>query len=201
MVQRRRTFGIAAAATVMILAVHGALAEEKLRREVANREKSKAEPIRQIVISIPDRKLALLVDGVVVKTWRTAVGTESTPTPGGNYTIINRVSNPSYYLPGKVIAPGPSNPVGTRWIGLSLKGFGIHGTNNPGSIGRKASHGCVRLKNPDVEELFDLVRIGDVVELHRERDERLSEIFRKGSQSSPAAAGKSAVVAVVASAR
>jgi hypothetical protein len=62
-------------------------------------------------------------------------------------------------------------------MGLSLKGFGIHGTNDPRSIGRKASHGCIRMQNRDVEELFGLVRIGDVVELHNERDEELAGIF------------------------
>ncbi len=201
MARRKRTLGATAAAAVMILAVHGALAEEKIRREAARHEKAKAEPVRQIVISILDRKLALVVDGEVVKVWRTAVGTESTPTPNGVYTIVNRVSNPSYYLPGKVIAAGPSNPVGTRWLGLSLKGFGIHGTNNPGSIGRKASHGCVRMKNRDVEELFDLVRIGDAVELHRVRDERVSEIFHEGRPSKLAPGGRTHPVAVMASAR
>jgi len=199
--RRKRTHGIAAMTAVMILTAHGTLAEEKLARLSAGREKNKAEPVRQIVISIPDRKLALLEDGVVVKIWRTAVGTVSTPTPGGTYKIVNRVSNPSYYLPGKVIAAGPSNPVGTRWLGLSLKGFGIHGTNNPSSIGRKASHGCVRMKNRDVEELFDLVRVGDVVELHRERDERLSAIFHAGRQPSLVPDGKTPPVVVLAEAR
>ncbi len=199
--RKKRTLGMAAMTVVMSLTVHGALGEERLKRAVSNRQKGKPEPVRQIVISIPDRKLALLEDGVVVKIWRTAVGAESTPTPSGTYTIINRVSNPTYYLPGKVIAAGPSNPVGTRWLGLSLKGFGIHGTNNPGSIGRKASHGCVRMKNRDVEELFDLVRIGDSVELHRERDERLSEIFHAVRPSSPVPAGNTSPAAIVASSR
>jgi hypothetical protein len=65
-------------------------------------------------------------------------------------------------------------------MGLSLKGFGIHGTNVPGSIGRKASHGCIRMRNRDVEELFDLVLVGDMVELHKERNERLAGIFGTG---------------------
>ncbi len=196
----KKTFEMAALA-MAVLTIHGALAEERVKRTVVSAGNSKAEPVRQIVISIPDRKLALLEDGLVVKTWRTAVGTESTPTPGGTYTIVNRVANPTYYLPGKVITPGPSNPVGTRWMGLSLKGFGIHGTNNPGSIGRKASHGCVRMKNRDIEELFDLVRVGDTVELHRERDERLSAIFRTGRSPRMAATGNTSPVVVLASAR
>ncbi len=201
MTRTKRTHRMAATAAVIILYLHGALAQEKLKCLAAIREKGNEEPVRKIVISIPDRKLALLEDGEVVKIWRTAVGTESTPTPSGTYTIINRVSHPAYYLPGKVVAAGPSNPVGTRWMGLSLKGFGIHGTNDPGSIGKKASHGCIRMKNRDVEELFDLVRVGDVVELHGERDARLSAIFqtRRPLESAPAA--KTHPVVVLASAR
>ncbi len=162
-------------AAVIIAA--GILADERLCRAGDSPVKAKAEPTRRIVVSLQDRKLALLENDSVVKIWRTAVGTESTPTPSGTFTIINRVENPSYYKNGKVTPPGPANPVGTRWLGLSLKGFGIHGTNSPGSIGRKASHGCIRMRNKDVEELFDLVRVGDVVELHGERDEKLAEIF------------------------
>jgi hypothetical protein len=62
-------------------------------------------------------------------------------------------------------------------MGLSVKGYGIHGTNNPGSIGHNASHGCIRMKNHDVEELFQMVAVGDRVELHGERTPELDEIF------------------------
>jgi lipoprotein-anchoring transpeptidase ErfK/SrfK len=75
------------------------------------------------------------------------------------------VLNPTYSHDGKVVKPGPSNPVGTRWMGLGYKGYGIHGTNHPESIGHAASHGCIRMRNHDVEELFELVRVGDEVEL------------------------------------
>jgi len=59
--------------------------------------------------------------------------------------------------------------VGTRWIGLSEHGYGIHGTNAPGSIGKNASHGCIRLRNADVEQLFKLVAVGDEVEIFGEQ--------------------------------
>jgi len=138
----------------------------------------KSEPERRIVVSIPDRKLALVENGRVVKIYRTAVGAPSSPTPTGTYTIQQRVANPTWYGPeGKVVGPGKGNPVGTRWMGLSRKGYGIHGTNNPGSIGRNASHGCVRMRNRDVEDLFARVSVGDVVELHGERDSRIARIF------------------------
>ena len=76
-----------------------------------------------------------------------------------------------------MIPAGKDNPVGTRWIGLSEKGYGIHGTNAPRSIGRAASHGCIRLRNRDMEKLFSMLRVGDVVEIHGERDEQVSDVF------------------------
>jgi len=76
-----------------------------------------------------------------------------------------------------VIGPGADNPLGTRWMGLNLKGFGIHGTNVPSSIGKAASHGCVRMAKRDLEELFELVEVGDVVVIRGERDEEVAGIF------------------------
>jgi lipoprotein-anchoring transpeptidase ErfK/SrfK len=132
---------------------------------------------RRIVISIPDRKLALVADGRVVKIFPVAVGAARTPTPAGSFTVAVRVSHPTWYGPGRIVPPGNRNPLGPRWIGLSRKGYGIHGTSNPRSIGRPASHGCIRMHNSDVEELFSLVEIGDPVELHAERTDELSRIF------------------------
>jgi lipoprotein-anchoring transpeptidase ErfK/SrfK len=134
-------------------------------------------PERIIVVSIPDRKLALLENGEVVKIYEVAVGAPSTPSPAGEFKIIHLILKPTYYAPGKVIPPGKSNPVGTRWIGLSLKSFGIHGTNAPRSIGKNESHGCIRLRNRDVEELFQRVEIGDAVEIHGEIGERVAQVF------------------------
>ena len=132
---------------------------------------------RRIVVSIPDRKLALIENDQIVVVYPVAVGAAVSPSPVGTFNIVNRVSNPSYYKPGKVVGPGASNPIGTRWIGLSAKGFGIHGTDNPGSIGHAKSHGCIRLRNQDVERLFERVRPGDVVELHDERTPELAQLF------------------------
>ncbi len=197
----RRESGTAAVAAVMIFAAWSVWAEEKIKRTGISTEAGSLEPVRRIVISIPDRKLALVEGDRTIKIWRTAVGTESTPSPSGTYRIVNRVFEPAYYQPGKVTPPGPANPVGTRWLGLSLKGFGIHGTNNPGSIGRKASHGCIRLKNRDVEELFDLVRVGDVVELHRKRSSQLAAIFESGKSGEPESHAATPVVVALASAQ
>jgi len=134
-------------------------------------------PVRRVVVSIPDRKLAVVENDAVVQVFAVAVGTPNTPSPIGTFTIVNRVANPTYYHPGKVIAPGPQNPLGTRWIGLNQKGYGIHGTDQPSSIGDAKSHGCIRLRNADVERLFERVRPGDVVELHGERTPELDLLF------------------------
>jgi lipoprotein-anchoring transpeptidase ErfK/SrfK len=129
---------------------------------------------RRIVVSIPERKLALIEDGRVLKLFPVAVGTRGTPSPTGRFKIINRVVSPAYYHEGKVVPPGRSNPLGNRWMGLNKKGYGIHGTNVPSSIGKAASHGCIRMAKRDVEELFEIVRVGDVVEIHRERTPQLA---------------------------
>lgn len=160
-------------AAAMLVAAGEALAQEK--QVVA--------ATRRIVISIPDRKLALIEDGRVVKIYSTAVGAPSTPSPAGVYTIAQRLPNPTWYGPHKVVAPGAANPLGTRWMGLSRKGYGIHGTNRPRSIGRNASHGCIRMRNRDVEELFELVSVGDAVELQDERTAAVAAIFGPDPQT------------------
>jgi lipoprotein-anchoring transpeptidase ErfK/SrfK len=126
---------------------------------------AQAQDQQRIVVSIADRTLTLFELGRVVKTWDIAVGKPSTPSPEGEMTVISRIKNPTWYSAGKIVGPGPANPVGTRWIGLSKKGYGIHGTNQPDSIGKAASHGCIRMRNRDVEELFELVGAGATVEL------------------------------------
>jgi lipoprotein-anchoring transpeptidase ErfK/SrfK len=130
-----------------------------------------------VLVSIPDRQLVVLVNGIVVAGFPIAVGADESPSPTGEFTIVNRVSNPTYYHEGVVIPAGKGNPVGTRWLGLSQKGYGIHGTNAPKSIGRAASHGCIRLRNRDMENLFGMLHVGDVVKIRGERDEQIAEIF------------------------
>lgn len=132
---------------------------------------------RTIVVSLVDRKLALVENGKVVRVYRVAVGKASTPSPAGAYTIADRVKNPTYYHRGKVIQPGPGNPVGNRWMGLNVPGYGIHGTNVPSSIGKAASHGCIRLDKADIEDLFARVRVGDTVELVNTRNAETAQIF------------------------
>jgi lipoprotein-anchoring transpeptidase ErfK/SrfK len=143
---------------------------------------------RQIVISIPDRRLALLEDGQLVKVYPIAVGAEETPSPAGEFTIINHAVNPVYRHEGKVIPPGKGNPVGTRWMGLSQKGYGIHGTNVQSSVGKAASHGCFRMKKKDVEELYSKVQVGDTVSVRGERDELTASLFVPATKAAPVVA-------------
>jgi len=157
---------LTAITSVMLMAAAEALAQENLAR-----------PVRRIVVSIPDRKLAVMEAGRVVKIFAAAVGAPESPSPSGVYKIVTSIPDPTWYGKGKVIGPGRNNPIGTRWLGLDLKGYGIHGTNNPASIGHSVSHGCVRLRNHDIEELSGMVRIGDQVELYAGRNSELDRIF------------------------
>jgi len=160
-----------------------ALAAQALAQGAATSAQS--TPNRVIVVSLEDRKLALVEDGKVKKVYSVAVGKPSTPSPVGTFTIERRVANPTYHHDGKTILPGPGNPVGTRWMGLSKHGYGIHGTNEPKSIGKAASHGCIRMGKADLEEFYALVAEGDTVELVGERNEETAQLF--GNEQDPVA--------------
>ncbi|MBI4399016.1 MAG: L,D-transpeptidase family protein [Candidatus Omnitrophica bacterium] len=99
------------------------------------------------------------------KRYAVATGATADLTPAGTFTIVNKLENPTWYKTGvKPIAPGdPDNQLGTRWLGFSKTGFGIHGTTQPESIGQHATSGCVRMLNQDVEELYDLIPEGTTV--------------------------------------
>lgn len=156
---------------VLVLAAAQAKAEES------------ATP-RRIVVSIPDRKLALIEGDRVLKIYDVAVGKPSTPSPQGEFAIVHRIPQPTWYGPNKTVGPGKENPLGTRWLGLSVAGYGIHGTNRPESIGKAASKGCIRMRNADVEELFEFVQVGMAVELSVESAELfLSKLEPKGENS------------------
>ena len=148
-------------------------------RPVASMPSSK---MRRVVVSIPDRKLALVADGRVVKIYRVAVGASVSPSPTGKFQIVTRIPDATYYHESQVIPAGAQSPIGTRWIGLNVAGYGIHGTNAPGSIGKAASHGGIRMRNRDVEEFFGMVQVGDAVEILGERDAEVAELFGAGGQ-------------------
>lgn len=124
---------------------------------------------RRIVIDKSENRLWLYENGLVLRSFPVATGMNPAQTPEGSFTIVMKVVNPPWTNPrtGETIPGGtPRNPLGTRWLGLSVGGgreYGIHGTNDPTSIGRHVSHGCVRMQKPDVEWLFQQVPIGTPV--------------------------------------
>jgi lipoprotein-anchoring transpeptidase ErfK/SrfK len=104
------------------------------------------------------------------RTFRVATGQPAYPTPSGRFDIVVKWKDPWWYPPNSPwaagespVPPGPGNPLGTRWMGLSSPGVGIHGTPEPGSIGYSESHGCIRMYIPQAEWLFDHVSIGTTV--------------------------------------
>ena len=157
---------LAALTSVVLMATAEALAQESQTRSA-----------RRVVVSIPDRKLAVMESRRVVKIFSTAVGAPESPSPSGVFQIVNSIADPTWYTKGRIVPPGPSNPLGPHWLGLNLKGYGIHGTSNPASIGHNASHGCIRLRNSDIRELASMVQIGDTVELYAERTPETEQIF------------------------
>jgi lipoprotein-anchoring transpeptidase ErfK/SrfK len=168
-----------AAKRVMGWLILGLLTVVPAAAQSAGTEASAAElPAgRQVLVSLQDRQLAVLEQGKVLRTFRVSVGARVSPSPIGEFRIVNRLARPTYYHPGVVIPPGKDSPIGPRWLGLSKKGYGIHGTNEPWSIGRAESHGCIRLRNRDIKQLFELVHVGDTVEIRGQRDEQTAEIF------------------------
>jgi lipoprotein-anchoring transpeptidase ErfK/SrfK len=150
-----------------------------LAQAAATSKEAATEPRiqRHILVSIPDRKLAVLEGGKVIRVFPVAVGAAVSPSPTGGFQIVRRLVNPTYYHPGVVIPPGSDNPIGPRWVGLNKKGYGIHGTNEPRSIGKAASHGCIRMRNRDIVQFFSMVNVGDAVEILGERDQQIAQVF------------------------
>jgi lipoprotein-anchoring transpeptidase ErfK/SrfK len=130
---------------------------------------AKAEPI--IVIHRGFNRLYLYNGTRLVRTFPVATGQPAWPTPLGHFEIVVKQVNPWWFPPtqdawaagAKPIPPGPGNPLGTRWMGLSAPGVGIHGTDEPWSIGHSESHGCIRMQVPSAEWLFNRVQIGTPV--------------------------------------
>ncbi len=126
-----------------------------------------------IVINRSLNRLTLYHGARFVRSFPVATGQAIYPTPRGTFHIVVKWKNPWWYPPVndswarglKPVPPGPSNPLGTRWMGLSAPGVGIHGTDEPSSIGYSASHGCIRMQVPDAEWLFEHVDLGTTVHI------------------------------------
>src|ERR671923_1892795 len=129
-----------------------------------------------VVVIRRDSKRLVLYRGMSASGMRTvavygvATGMAAYPTPLGKFWIVTKQRNPWWYPPNRdwaagasPIPPGPGNPLGTRWMGLSVGGVGIHGTPDAASIGYSASHGCIRMRIPDAEALFNQIEVGTPV--------------------------------------
>ena len=131
------------------------------------------EKITHLVAKKADNILYAYNGDKLIATYPTTVGSSDTPSPTGSLTIVNRVKNPWYRASsgeGKdkkvfMLPPGPNGPVGVVWMGLSKPSYGIHGSPVPEGISRQASHGCVRLTNWDVLEVYANVDTGTKVDL------------------------------------
>jgi lipoprotein-anchoring transpeptidase ErfK/SrfK len=140
---------------------------DKTKPEITTNELAQEYPTF-ITVSQSEYKLRLFKDLKLVESYDVAVGGGGYYTPTGLFSIQDKQLNPTWNVPtsswagdlaGQSIPPGPSNPLKARWLGI-YDGAGIHGTDDTGSIGSSASHGCVRMLIPDVVELFDRVEVG-----------------------------------------
>jgi len=128
----------------------------------------------KIVVNIPQRMLFFAAAGGTVESFPAAAGKRSWRTPRGDFTVLTLETDPTWNVPPSIqeemrsqgkpvlkqVPPSPENPLGKYWIGLSIPGVGIHGTNQPGSIFGLVTHGCVRLHPDDIATLFSQAEIG-----------------------------------------
>jgi lipoprotein-anchoring transpeptidase ErfK/SrfK len=107
--------------------------------------------------------LILKSDEEIIKTYVVATGANNS-TPVGKFKIVNKLVSPTWFKAGAVVAPdSPENILGSRWMGINLGGYGIHGTTDPQSVGKQVTQGCVRMVNSEVEELYTIVPVGTEV--------------------------------------
>ncbi len=120
-----------------------------------------------ILLNLASTSLYYFEDGRLIKKYRVGVGRTFEQTPMGDFHVVVKHVNPTWYPPtGRPpVPPGPANPLGTRWMGLGGVNVGIHGTNAPWTLGYPSSGGCIRLLNADAEELYERVKLGTPVKI------------------------------------
>jgi lipoprotein-anchoring transpeptidase ErfK/SrfK len=124
----------------------------------------------QLVLNLKEKHVYVYKGDKVRTKYPVAIGKKGWETPVGEWQVMEKVENPGWtnFKTGKVIKPGPKNPLGERWIGFWTDGkdtIGFHGTPDTKSIGKAVSHGCVRMHNRDVKALFPLVKVGTIVKV------------------------------------
>jgi lipoprotein-anchoring transpeptidase ErfK/SrfK len=166
----RRIAQSATTARLTDMLVHGTRATIKVRAKLTRPAVNEKSIGPVIVIKRASNELTLYNGAKVVRQFGVATGQSVYPTPLGTFHIVVKWKNPWWYPPAspwaageKPVPPGPGNPLGTRWMGLSAPGVGIHGTPEDGSIGYSLSHGCIRMHIPQAEWLFDHVDVGTPV--------------------------------------
>ncbi len=113
-----------------------------------------------ILVDKSQNTLTLKSNDEIFKIYTVSTGLNNS-TPIGTFKVVTKIIDPAWYKAGAVVPPGsPKNILGTRWLGISLQGYGIHGTTEPESIGKQVTAGCVRMLNKDVEELYVIVPAG-----------------------------------------
>lgn len=180
---RNRVNFVVSAATIFFLLSSSAIAQEIVDRNTSintvNNNASKLIQTGQntrnisqknirLVLKLKQRKLYVYQGESLLNIYPVAVGKAKWETPTGNFKVIDMIENPGWtnFKTGKQIPPGPNNPLGERWIAFWTDGndyIGFHGTPDRSSVGEAISHGCVRMYNEHVKELYKLVNIGTVV--------------------------------------
>ena len=131
-------------------------------------------PRNGLVLNVPERALYYFKDGKFQEFLPVSVGSPpETQTPLGSFSVIEKVKDPTWYAPDWADEPGPhppgpDNPLGDRWIGLSAPRVGIHGTNDPLNVGASVTHGCIRCYPEHVRALFEKVAVGLPVRIEYE---------------------------------
>jgi lipoprotein-anchoring transpeptidase ErfK/SrfK len=126
------------------------------------------EPQTEVIVSLGDRQVSLYRDGEAIAAYDIAVGRTGWETPSGKFQIINMQVNPIWQHPftGDLVPTGEGNPLGTRWIGFWSDGthqIGFHGTDDTNLLGQAVSHGCIRMRNVDIQALYSQVGVGTPV--------------------------------------
>ncbi len=143
-------------------------------RYIPQEPKPPVNPIEEVrlVLKLGERRVYVYRQNKVQASFPVAVGKGGWETPTGNFKVMQMIKDPVWEHPwtGELIPAGADNPLGTRWIGFWTDGknvIGFHGTPNPESIGRAASHGCVRMFDKDAQSLFEKVEVGTPVIVER----------------------------------
>lgn len=128
-----------------------------------------------LIINLPEYKIYYFEQGSLKNTYSIAIGKKSWKTPVGKFKIANKKIDPAWNVPPEmaskldieesIVPPGPDNPLGKYWIGLNIPHIGIHSTNQPYSIGKAKSHGCIRMKMEEAEKLFSQIDVGTYGEI------------------------------------